>query len=88
MTRRRAPLLRTAVWIAGAVLLAAVVFAPVLQSGYCAVAPASGRSYCDVSARSVVGIPTSLWLWLGATAALVAAAWWLALRRRRDDAPR
>ena len=77
--------LRTAAWLIGAALLAAVLFAPVLQGGYCAVATASGQSYCDVFTRSVVGIDTDVWLWLAATLALGAAAWWLARRRSRDD---
>jgi len=60
------------------VVLAAVLFAPLTFAGFCAVA--TERSYCVTTARSLVGIDTSLWLWLGATAVLVGLTWWL-LRR-------
>ena len=75
--------LRLGLALAAAILVAAVLFAPVGQTGYCAVAPASGASFCDTGARSLVGIDTSLWLWLGATVAFIALAWWLAHTRSR-----
>ncbi|WP_106815253.1 hypothetical protein [Microbacterium timonense] len=74
---------RVALWVAGGVILAGVLFAPVRTSGFCAYAPTSGRSYCDAAAQSVLGIPTSLWLWLAASIALGALGWWLARRTAR-----
>jgi hypothetical protein len=83
--RRTSPSgVRIAAWVAAAVVIAAVLFAPVLTSGYCAVAPASGESYCGSASRSILGIDTSLWLWVAATLGLGALAWWLARRPRRD----
>lgn len=75
---------RIALWVAGAVLAAAVVFAPVMTMGYCADAPVAGRSFCDSSQRSVLGAETSLWLWLGVTVASAGITWlvaWSAPRR-------
>lgn len=66
--------MRTVAWCAGGVLVAAVLFAPVIGGGWCADAPLAEASYCETWTRSVVGIDTSIWLWLGATAVLVAGA--------------
>ncbi len=56
-------------------VLAAVVFAPLMTVGFCADSSIPGRSYCTSSQRSVVGIDTSFWIWLGATAAFGIIAW-------------
>jgi len=83
-TRLR-PWLRRAAWLAGALVVAAAVFAPVTFGGFCADSLASGRSYCVTTARSLVGVETSLWLWLAASAVLGGLAWWLPGRQRRRD---
>lgn len=79
--------MRTALWCLGAVVVAGVLFAPIMGGGYCADAPLAGNSYCVTWTRSLFGIDTNLWLWLGATAVLTGLAWWLS-RRRRPEATR
>lgn len=72
----------TAVWAAGGVLLAAVLFAPVLQGGFCADSSDPALSYCEAWQRSVAGVDTNVWLWAGATIALGALGWLVARTRR------
>ncbi|MBW9095076.1 hypothetical protein JNB62_15415 [Microbacterium jejuense] len=76
--------LRRATWLTGALVVAAVAFAPVTFSGFCADSVAASRSYCVTTARSLVGVETSLWLWLTASAVLAGFTWWLTRRRGRD----
>lgn len=75
--------MRTALWVGGAILLAAVLFAPIVQGGYCADAVPGGVSRCETWSRSVFGIDSNGWLWLGATVVLVALALWWSLARVR-----
>jgi hypothetical protein len=77
--------MRTVLWCLGAVFVAAVLFAPITGGGYCADAPVAGDSYCVSWTRSIVGIDSTLWLWLGATVILTGAAWWLSRRSRTTD---
>ena len=80
-------MIRTALWVGGAIATAALLFAPIIHVGFCADAPGAEASSCETWSRSVVGIDTSGWLWLGATVALSALAWWLSRAHRRgaDD---
>ncbi|MBD3942185.1 hypothetical protein IF188_10795 [Microbacterium sp. NEAU-LLC] len=75
--------LRRAAWIAGAVVVASVLFAPLSFGGFCADAPTADASYCVTTLRSLVGLDTSLWLWLGAVVVLAGFAWWFSARRGR-----
>lgn len=59
-----------------------LLFAPVITGGWCADAPLGESSMCGSFKRSVVGVDTSLWLWL-ASAVVVAVATVAAARRRR-----
>jgi hypothetical protein len=75
------------VWLGIAAIVAvAVLFAPVITGGWCADAPVSGTSTCGTSERSIVGIETSLWLWL-ALSALVGVITALKVRSRRPSRP-
>lgn len=71
--------------IAG-VLAVAVFFAPVITGGWCADAPVSGASACGTFERSIVGIDTSLWLWL-ALSVIVGVITILKARSRRSSRP-
>ena len=63
-------------------IVAALLFAPIMVSGHCEDAAAPEASACATVGRSLVGIETSLWLWLGATVVLGGLAWWVARVRR------
>lgn len=64
-----------------------MLFAPLLQGGYCADSIHPGEGYCETWTRSVLGIDTNAWLWIGATIALGTLGWLIArLRHRRDRA--
>ncbi|GAA1923620.1 hypothetical protein GCM10009775_14980 [Microbacterium aoyamense] len=65
----------TIAWILGSVVVAAIVFAPLMTAGFCADSSIPGRSYCASSQHSLIGVPTSFWIWLGATAAFGIIAW-------------
>lgn len=64
-------------WTIGAVVVAAVLFAPIMTVGWCADSATPGASYCASEQRSILGAPTSIWLWLGATAVFGGLAWLL-----------
>jgi hypothetical protein len=73
------------VWLGIAGLVAvAVLFAPVVTGGWSADAPVGGTSMCGTFERSVLGIDTSIWLWLALSCAVTLATV-LAVRRRRAD---
>src|SRR5690606_14034984 len=60
------------VWLAVAGLVAvAVLFAPVVMGGWSADAPVGGTSACGTFQRSIVGIATSMWLWLALSGVVV-----------------
>lgn len=66
-------------------MLAAVLFAPLMQVGFCADSSDPAMSYCGTTERSILGIDTNVWLWLGATIALGTLGWLIArLQRDRD----
>lgn len=75
------------VWLGIAGILAvAVLFAPVITGGWCADAPVGGTTTCGTFERSIVGIDTSLWLWL-ALSAVVGVITALKVRSRRSIRP-
>lgn len=80
MSTRRARSRWIVVATAVAVIAVAVLFAPIVSNGFCAHAPNAGQSFCSSWQTSVVGIRSNVWLWLGATAAVIAAGWLLARR--------
>lgn len=56
-------------WLGALACLGISVFlAPIVSGGWCADAPAGGTSTCGSFQRSLVGIDTNLWIWLGAIA--------------------
>lgn len=59
-------------WVAGGLglLAAAMLFAPVLSVGWCVDFSIPGNSSCETLQRSIVGIETNPWLWLGASVVL------------------
>lgn len=62
--------------VLGGVLLLVLVslaLAPVLTMGWCADAPPGGTSVCGSRQTSVLGIESSLWLWIGAVILVVLA---------------
>lgn len=71
--------------IAG-ILAVAVFFAPVVTGEWCADAPIGGESVCGAFERSVVGIDTSLWLWL-ALSVIVGVITALRVRSLRSSRP-
>lgn len=74
---------RTAVWLGVAGVAAAIVFFPLFTAGMCADSSVPGESYCTSWQQSLVGLETTTWLWLGATAVLCGLAWLLTRPRRR-----
>lgn len=64
----------------------AVLFAPVVMSGWCADSAPGGTSTCGTVQRSLIGIDTSIWLWL-VLSAIVVIATALSARRRRTQRP-
>lgn len=71
--------------IAG-ILAVAVFFAPVITGGWCADDPVSEASVCGTFERSILGIDTSLWLWL-ALSVIVGVITALKVRSRRSSRP-
>ena len=51
----------------------AVLFAPIITGGWCTDAPVSAISTCETIQRSLIGIDTSMWLWLTLTGVVVVA---------------
>jgi disulfide bond formation protein DsbB len=83
-TRQRS--LAPVVWIGVLGLLGvSLLFAPVITGGWCAHAPIGGTTLCESFQRSIMGIDTSVWLWL-ASVAVVVVATVAAVRRRRKTA--
>lgn len=58
--------------VVGALVAAFVLFAPLFGAGICVDAQDSSKSYCRDWQTSIVGIETTLWMWLGTSGALVA----------------
>lgn len=63
------------VWLVGMVCLVtvAVLFAPIIVVGWCEDSAPGGTSSCGTSQRSLIGIDTSIWLWLALSAIVVIA---------------
>jgi len=60
------------VWTgAVAVLIVAILFAPLIGVGWCSDADETGTSVCGSSQRSVLGFETNVWVWLGAVILVV-----------------
>ncbi|MDQ2698439.1 MAG: hypothetical protein M3Y46_06575 [Actinomycetota bacterium] len=78
---RTRPVLRAALWTGAAILVAALLFAPIGVSGSCIDGPSPEATACTTVGRSLVESRRA-WLWLGATVVLSALAWWLARVRR------
>ncbi|MGN8552473.1 UNVERIFIED_CONTAM: hypothetical protein OHV15_07805 [Microbacterium sp. SLM126] len=53
-----------------AAIVASVLFAPLITLGWCSDADETGTSECGSVQQSVLGIETSVWLWLGAVGAI------------------
>ncbi|MFK4788649.1 hypothetical protein [Microbacterium sp. ZW T5_56] len=72
---------------AGALFVAFVLFAPLFPAGMCVDAQDSARSYCRDWHTSVMGVETSVGMWLGGSAALLGIglvlAWQLTGRKPR-----
>ncbi len=58
--------------VIAALALAFVLFAPLFGAGICVDAQDSSKSYCRDWQTSIVGIETTLWMWLGASGVIVA----------------
>ncbi|MGZ0710912.1 hypothetical protein ACWPKO_21555 (plasmid) [Coraliomargarita sp. W4R53] len=83
MTHRRKSA-TAAIWLGALGMLAvAVLFAPIVTGGWCADAPAGGASVCGSFQRSLMGIASSIWLWLAATGVVVCVTFVVARGRRR-----
>ncbi|WP_194410980.1 hypothetical protein [Microbacterium cremeum] len=70
-------------WGAIAVLGVSVLFAPIITYGWFADGVEGGTSMCGSSQHSVVGIPSSMWMWIGSMVAVVIVTAVLAIRRQR-----
>jgi len=85
MSTRRNALLWTG---AGALLVAFVLFAPLFEAGICVDAQDTSRSYCRDWQTSLVGMETSLWMWLGGSGVLLSigllTGWWITRRGNPD----
>jgi hypothetical protein len=78
------PSFATTLWSGAVVALAvSILFAPVITYGWCADAIEGGASTCGSSQHSVVGIPSSIWLWAGSLAVVLIVTSMLAIRARR-----
>lgn len=51
-----------------AAVVVTVLLFPFVSGGWCADAGESGTSMCGTFQRSIVGIDTSIWFWLGGLA--------------------
>lgn len=69
-----------------AAVLVTVVLAPVISGGWCADAPPGGTSMCASFQRSVIGIDTNLWIWVGGLAVVLAITLLGALGQMRSRA--
>jgi len=60
-----------------AAIIVSVLLAPVINGGWCADAPVGGTSECGTFQRSLIGLDTSVWLWLAALAlvAVITVVW-------------
>lgn len=74
-------------WGAVAALGVSVLFAPIITYGWCADGVEDGTSTCGSSQHSVVGIPSSIWMWIGSMVAVVIVTAVLVIRRQRHDEP-
>ena len=74
-------------WGAIAVIGVSVLFAPIITYGWCADGVEGGTSTCGSSQHSVVGIPSSLWLWIGSMVAVAIVTAVLLVRRQRREEP-
>ncbi|MBO9625915.1 MAG: hypothetical protein J7484_06035 [Microbacterium sp.] len=80
---------KAALWtVVGALALGFLLFAPLFSAGICVDAQDTSKSYCRDWQTSIVGIETTLWMWLGASGVLVAIGLLVVglVHRRRDDA--
>ncbi|PSL37384.1 hypothetical protein CLV49_0991 [Labedella gwakjiensis] len=68
MTRRPRPAARAAVFGALAAVVVTVLLFPFVSGGWCADATDPDASVCGTFQRSIVGIDTSIWFWLGGLA--------------------
>lgn len=70
MAIMEAPRRKGHVWViwsgVAAAGVASVFLAPLIQVGWCADAPISGRSVCATYQQSLLGVPTNIWIWLAA----------------------
>jgi hypothetical protein len=67
----------------GVSVVVSVFLAPIINGGWCADAPAGGTSVCGSFQRSLVGIDTSMWVWLAAMAIVAFVTFAVARGRRR-----
>lgn len=72
------------IWL-GALASVAVslLFAPIIQGGWCSDAPVGGTSVCGSFQQSLVGIDTNPWIWLATIAGIAAITVLVASRRHR-----
>ncbi|KRA23302.1 hypothetical protein ASD65_01860 [Microbacterium sp. Root61] len=68
-------------------VVVSLLLAPVHEDGWCAVATSSGMSVCQITQWSLVGLRTSLWIWLGALVVVVAITILVLIRRGRGPRP-
>lgn len=73
-----------AIWVGvTAAVVVSVLLAPVVTGGWCADAPVGGTSVCGSFERSLVGIDTNVWIWLGAITIVAVVTIVIAHRRRK-----
>ncbi|WP_433675925.1 hypothetical protein [Microbacterium gorillae] len=80
MSARTKALLWTGV---GASAVAFVLFAPLFRAGMCVDAQDSARSFCRDWYTSLIGVETSLWMWVGGSAVLLGVGLFVAWQRTR-----
>lgn len=81
------PAVATLWWSAIAALGVSVLFAPIITYGWCADGVEDGTSTCGSSQHSVVGIPSSIWMWIGSMVVVMIVTGVLVIRGRRHDQP-
>lgn len=81
------PAVATLWWSAIAALGVSVLFAPIITYGWCADGVEGGTSTCGSSQHSVVGIPSSIWMWIGSMVVVMIVTGVLVIRGRRHDQP-
>ena len=69
-----------------AALGVSVLFAPIITYGWCADGVEDGTSACGSSQHSIVGIPSSIWIWIASMVAVVLVTA-VRAKRQRHDAP-